>query len=130
MSFDVEYADDYDVTDLVVWWDPAETLASVLWTLRLHDGDVDEEAVAALIPAAACKVQDYIDPIETINGPPPIPAIQAALEATTIALYHRGGANATVGASVSTFTGTDDPFDPIRDVRAELVAHKEQWGIG
>ena len=107
-----------------VWWDPSATLTAVLWQLRLGGGDIDAERIAACIPAAGRAIAAYIDPVETIPGPPAAGPLQVALEAVTIAIYHRDEVAATVGAPAPT-----ERFDPVADVAAELDTYREQWGL-
>ena len=71
-----------------VWWDPEATYASVLLQLRLAGGDVDETRLRGLIPAAGAYIDNYLDRETVVEGPPPPPLLQEALERKTITLYH------------------------------------------
>lgn len=110
-----------------VWWDPAATLAAVLWQLRLGGGDIDAERIADCIPPAGRAITAYIDPSVPLPGPPT--SLQSALEAVTIAIYHRDEVGATVGGSVSSLRPSGERFDPVADVAAELDSYKDQWGM-
>jgi hypothetical protein len=112
------------------WYDLEATLAAVLATLRLQQGDIDTDHLAECIPAAATAIEQYLDRIDVIPGPPPPPSVQIALEAATIALYHRDEVTATIGGGVSTLRASSrEQFDPLEDVLAELTPMKQQWGV-
>jgi hypothetical protein len=116
--------------DEAVWYDLEATLAAVLSTLWLQSGDIDTEHLAECIPAAAAAIDQDLDRLEPLPGPPPPAALQIALEAATIAIYHRDEISATIGAGVSTLRpGTSDRFDPLADVAEELTPFKQQWGL-
>jgi hypothetical protein len=100
-----------------VWYSLADTTAAVLATLRLTDGDVDADRIEAQVPAAATLIDQYLDRVEAIPGPPPAPHIQQALEQLVVELYRRKEPNAAAARVL----------DP---VRSELTPHKRRWGVG
>lgn len=113
-----------------VWWDGAETLANILATLRLRELDIDAEAIERLIPAAGWAINAYLDRTECLEAPAPA-ALQAALETVTIAMYHRAGYVATLGAGITSLQRVHTgPFDPIAEVAAELAPYKQRWANG
>ena len=120
---------------MTVWYDLEATNAAVLATLRLQGGDVDAGRIADAIPRAAATIEQQQDRVDPIPGPPPHPLMQGALEAATIALYHRDAVVATIGGGVSTLGVPADRFDPLADVYVELISvpeaegGKQQWGV-
>ncbi len=96
--------------DQTVWWDTTATLASVLSTLRLQGGDIDEQRLEALIPAAGGMINDYRDAVEPLDVPAPA-TLQAVLERLVIDLY-RGIVE-----------------DPVGWLAAQLLASKERFGV-
>lgn len=111
------------------WYDAAVTQANVLATLRLSSASADAALIAAKVPAAAKAIEQHLDRITPIPGPPPDPALQEVLEGVTIALYHRTAAVATIGAGVSTIETPSAPFDPLEDFYVELTPFKEGWAV-
>ncbi|HKE75225.1 MAG TPA: hypothetical protein VKB57_16505 [Acidimicrobiales bacterium] len=114
------------------WYDLEATLQAVLATLRLTQGDIDTDHLAECIPAAARAIDQHVDRFadDPMPGPPPPAAVQIALEAATIALYHRDEIGATIGAGVSTLRPSEGgEFDPLEDVLEELTPYKQQWAL-
>lgn len=112
------------------WYDPAVTQANVLAVLRLSSASADATLIAAKIPAAAKAIEQYLDRMTPIVGPPPDPALQEVLEGVTIRLYHRTALVATIGAGVSTIEApASEPFDPLADFYVELAPFKEGWAV-
>jgi hypothetical protein len=112
------------------WYDPAVTQANVLAKLRLSAASADAALIAALVPAAAGAIEQHLDRVTPIEGPPPDPALQEVLEGVTIRLYHRTAMVATIGAGVSTIEApASGPFDPLADFYVELAPFKERWAV-
>lgn len=114
--------------DQTVWWDPAVTETNVLARLRLAGSDIDAAQVRQAIPAAGTAINHELDRDVPLQGPPPDPALQEALEVATIDVYHQGGLGATVGAGQSALPSSA-PFDPLANVRLSLVPFKLRWGV-
>ena len=74
------------------------TVAAVLATLRLQGGDVDTVRIQAIVPAAARSIDNELDRITVLDGPPPDPLIQYELERRTINLYQANIPIAAIGA--------------------------------
>ena len=72
-----------------IWYDVDATTAAVLAVLRLQGGDVDTSRIRAIVPTAANKIDVYVDRTTVIDGPPPAPHIQHALEQLTVLRYQR-----------------------------------------
>ena len=113
-----------------VWYDPAATLDAVRRQLRLSTPDIDDARLAALIPAAAYLIDDYVDGEFPLDGPPPAPLIQSALEQVTIVLYRTKDVGA-VGSSwlPSDVAGRYAQSDPIVDVLGQVLPFKRRWGV-
>lgn len=112
------------------WYDPAVTQANVMATLRLSPASADAALIAAKVPAAAKAIEQHLDRITPIVGPPPDPALQEVLEGVTIRLYHRTAIVATIGAGVSTMEApASGAFDPLEDFYVELTPFKEGWAV-
>lgn len=112
------------------WYDAAVTQTNVLAALRLSAASADAALVATLIPAAAAAIDQYLDRITPIVGPPPDPALQVVLEGVTIRLYHRTAIVATIGAGVSTIEApSTGAFDPLEDFYVELARFREGWAV-
>jgi hypothetical protein len=112
------------------WYDPAVTQANVLATLRLSPASADAALIAAKIPAAAKVIEQHLDRLTPLTGPPPDPALQEILEGVTIRLYHRTAIVATIGSGVSALEPpSGEPFDPLADFYVELAAFREGWAV-
>ena len=64
-----------------------------------------------MIPAAGLEIDNWLDREEVVDGPPPPPNLQAALEAVTIARYH----------------GIEP--DPVGVLAALVVPQKQRWAV-
>jgi hypothetical protein len=110
-----------------VWWDPDETFAAVMQILRLPEtGDVDEDRVKALIPAAGALIDYFVDRETIITGPPPPPTVQTALELITVDLYRRPQTAPIIAGDVAALYATLDPAAPYW---AMLLPFKARWGL-
>ena len=129
-AFDVGYASGFGVetTDDIIdwisppatgaWYDLAATVDNVLAILRLTDQDVDRARVEAAVPAAAALIDQYVDRPVVLDGPPPSPPLQQALEQAAIDLYRRPPATG--------FGSYPKLLDP---VRSEILHAKQRWGV-
>ncbi len=104
------------------WYDPDATLAAVLHVLRLQGGDIDAAAIRALIPVAGIAIDNYVDDDWVIDGPPPAPDFQYALERYTIELYRID--HPAAGAYIA-------PGDTyLRSMLDSLIAHRRvRWAV-
>ena len=101
-----------------VWYDLAVTTAEVLAILRLTEQDVDTGRIEAAVPAAATLIDEFLDGVTAVPGPPPSPKLQQALDQVTIELYQRRVA--VPGLDLARI------LDP---VRSELLGSKERFGV-
>lgn len=101
------------------WYDIQVTVEQVLAILRLTEQDVDVARIDASVPAAAIHLEQYVDGIDVIEGPPPSAALQQALNVVTIALYQRKDPAVFV-------TAPPEILDP---VRSEIRHAKQRWGV-
>jgi hypothetical protein len=107
------------------WYDVADTLEGVRGKLRLQIGDVDEDRLGALIPAAAHLIDVELDRCDMLTGPPPHPLIQWSLEHVTIRLYLDTPTSQLEGTTIlSGFA------DPLAEIRPQLLPFKQRWGVG
>lgn len=112
------------------WYDPTVTEANVLAQLRLSSASADAVLIRAKIPAAAKAIEQYLDRLTSLEGPPPDPALQEVLEGVTIRLYHRTAIVATIGAGLSTIdSSASGQFDPLEDFYVELTPFKQGWAV-
>jgi hypothetical protein len=113
----------------MMWWDPAVTEAGVLARLRLTDTDFDIDLIRQSIPAVAATIEQWADRVEPLPGPPPPADLQWALEVAAVALYHQGGAVATIGPGPVTAGAGTERFDPLTDVYTVLAPYKQGWAV-
>lgn len=101
-----------------VWYDLDETTSQVLAILRLTEQDVDLERIRDCVPAAALRIEQYVDAAEDpVAGPPPSQQLQQALNKATIDLYVRPGPS------------IDGSVDVLAPIRSELGPSKQRWGV-
>jgi hypothetical protein len=65
--------------DIAVWYDLEATTDAVLARLRLTEADVDTEQIKQIIPAAGVLIDEFLDRVDAIVGPPPPAPIQYVL---------------------------------------------------
>ena len=104
------------------WYDVDATVESCLAQLRLQGGDIDEPRLRAIVPGAAYKVDVKIDAVMVLDGPPPDPEIQHALEQLTLLRYRQ----LVPGVIMGTFPVVDDE-DHLLDTL--LVGRKVRYGV-
>lgn len=112
------------------WYDPALTKANVLAALRLTATDIDVPRIDQAIPTAAHAIDQFVDRVDPLPQAAATPALQSILDRATVAEYHILGIVSTLGAGAGAapiIPGS--PFDPLVDVRVELLAFKQRWGI-
>jgi hypothetical protein len=113
-----------------VWHDPAATKADVLAALRLGAGDIDVPRIDQSIGAAVHAINQFVDRVDALPGPPPPDALQSVLVAASVNVYHRLSYVATLGAGAGAApTPPEEPFDPLRDLRSELGPFKQRWPV-
>jgi hypothetical protein len=113
-----------------VWYDLALTKANVLAALRLTATDIDVPRIEQAIPTAAHAIDQFVDRVDPLPAASTTPALQSILDRASITEYHILGTVATIGAGAQAapiIPGS--PFDPLVDVRVELLAFKQRWGI-
>ena len=101
------------------WWDESATVAAVLHTLRLQGGDVDTIRLQSLVPAAGLIINNYMDRVVVIDGPPAPPDLQAALERVVIELY-----TTTQPTAGNQYMPLDRTY--IRALLDSLIPHRRQ----
>lgn len=99
------------------WYDLDDTTTQVLDILRLTEQDVDVGRIRDCVPAAATRIDQFVDGTEELAGPPPSAQLQQALNKATIDLYVRPG------------PAFDGSIDALGAVRSELAPTKQRWGV-
>ena len=105
-----------------VWYDVDVTVAAVLHILRLQGGDVDTTQIRSIIPTAAQRIDVHCDRTVVLDGPPPAPHIQHALEQLTVARYRRNQPAAVIG----TFPVVDDETYLLDTL---IPGERERWAV-
>ena len=111
------------------WWDPTATLDAVLHTLRLTDTDVDAARIAELIPVAGRLIDNHLDRLEAILGPPPDPVVQAELERVTIVLYRAKDSPPTSAEGLMQSAWSPTSLDALYESRVNLAPFKQRRGV-
>jgi hypothetical protein len=106
-----------------VWYDVDATSAAVMHKLRLQGGDVDATLIRTLVAVAGVEIDAYVDRVVVIDGPPPAPDFQHALEEAVILLYR-----ADHPMSAGTYTATPYP-DLLALFDATIGHRKERWAV-
>lgn len=115
---------------MAVWYDLAITKANVLAALRLSATDIDVPRIDQAIPTAAAAIEQEVDRVDPLPGPPPPADLQFVLDAASVGAYHMLATVATIGAGAQAapmIPGT--PFDLLRDLRWMLLPYKQGWTV-
>jgi len=103
------------------WFDVDVTASAVFQILRLQGGDIDENRIRAIIPGAANRIDVYCDRAIVLDGPPPAPHIQHALEQLTLLRYLPQQPGAFVD-----FTGISAETHLLDTL---IPGERERWGV-
>lgn len=100
--------------DVAVWYDIDATTDEVFGILRLTESDVDADRIRRLVPSVAVQIDQYLDRVNAIIGPPPPDPIQYALVRGCDELYRAKDQTSSPGLSP--------------EVRAILRPWKQRFG--
>jgi hypothetical protein len=115
---------DVAAPDATVWWDVADIAAAARQILRLTAGDVDAARIEDLVPAQGQRLNAYLDRVDPAAADDP--ALRQALVDMTVAAY-----KAAAPASPDLAFGVGyPPADPFTQVRGQVAAGKQRWGVG
>lgn len=114
------------------WNDAALTLDHVLDQLRLDPTDPDAPEVTAAMYAAVAMIDQYLDRVDPLPGPPPPAPVQLALEIQTIENYRRK--DAPFAMLNTTLPDQDVPTDiggvgMLQSVAGLLQPYRQRWGF-
>jgi hypothetical protein len=110
--------------DATVWWDVDDIAAAARQILRLTDTDVDAARIEDLVPAQGQRLNAYLD--RTVPADQADPTLRQALVDMTVAAY-----KAAAPASPDLAFGVGyPPADPLTQVRGQVAAGKQRWGVG
>jgi hypothetical protein len=110
--------------DLSEWWDVDDIAAAARHVLRLSGTDVDAARIVELVPAVGQRINAYLDRLEPAD--PADPVNRQALIDMVVADYR---AAAPTSPDLAFGVGYP-PADPLTQVRSQLAANKQRWGIG
>jgi hypothetical protein len=111
------------------WYDLTATVDAVLAVLRLSEGDIDEARIAALVPVAAGNIDAKVDRDTPLEGPPPSPWAQTALELETVALYRAQTADIDPYVALGGAQRSRDVLVGGPAVSSLLRPYKARWGV-
>ena len=117
---------DVAAPDVTEWWDVADITGAARHVLRLTDGDVDAARLEELVPACGQRINAYLDRVAADPADVTDPVLRQALVDMTVADYR---AAAPTSPDLAFGVGYP-PADPLTQVRGQLAARKERFGIG